>query len=180
MNKELVIHLVIGAAAVGTLYWLWTKNRATTGGTRHKRRYGADPRRRVTGSNRHVNLVWHHRQWRRLRHELLLNMKTQTVIALGILAALGLGAYYLYTKSQTQTNTTTVGVPHRQWRADGDDPHQHARRSGAGSLFSGISQRHRRCVQRRIQRERLAGLRGGFLFRGPNESICRTGLRPNG
>lgn len=30
MNKELVIHLVIGAAAVGTLYWLWTKNKATT------------------------------------------------------------------------------------------------------------------------------------------------------
>ena len=31
MNKELVIHLTIGAAAVGTLYWLWTKNRSTAG-----------------------------------------------------------------------------------------------------------------------------------------------------
>jgi len=31
MNKEHVIHLVIGAAAVGTLYWLWTKYRATPG-----------------------------------------------------------------------------------------------------------------------------------------------------
>ncbi len=28
MNKELIIHLVIGAAAVGTLYWLYTRIQA--------------------------------------------------------------------------------------------------------------------------------------------------------
>ena len=38
-------------------------------------------------------------------------MKTSTVIGIGVLAALGLGAYYLYTKSQATTNTTTAGTP---------------------------------------------------------------------
>jgi hypothetical protein len=30
MNKEIVIHVVIGAAAVATIYWLWKRTALTT------------------------------------------------------------------------------------------------------------------------------------------------------
>lgn len=38
-------------------------------------------------------------------------MKTGTVIGIAVLGALGLGAYWLYTKSQAKTNTTGVSIP---------------------------------------------------------------------
>lgn len=38
-------------------------------------------------------------------------MKTETVIGIAVLGALGLGAYWLYTKNQARTNTTGVSIP---------------------------------------------------------------------
>ncbi len=64
-------------------------------------------------------------------------MKTQTVIALGVLAALGLGAYYLYTKSQARTNTTSVSVPIGSGGLTATIPTS-TLGAAAGSLFSGI------------------------------------------
>jgi len=64
-------------------------------------------------------------------------MKTQTVIALGILAALGLGAYWLYTKSQATTNTTTVGIPIGSGGLTATIPTS-TLAAGASSLLSGL------------------------------------------
>ena len=63
-------------------------------------------------------------------------MKTSTVIGIGVLAALGLGAYYLYTTSQATTNTTTAGTPTGSGGTTATNPTSLL--TGASSLLGGL------------------------------------------